>query len=145
MDGEPYTISGIIDRIDRRPDGTLRIIDYKSGVGDLDTAKALIDGKRLQLALYTLAAQQALALGTVSDGFYWFVPKAQPSRWSLATFEHPDAGSRGCGCSHRPSTRHADAAVARARQGHFTPRARPAAAARITAQQSFCWRYRPKD
>ena len=145
LDGEPYTISGIIDRIDRRPDGTLRIIDYKSGVGDLDTAKALIDGKRLQLALYALAAQQALALGTVSDGFYWFVPKAQPSRWSLATFEHPDTGAVGAGAAIDLATRHADAAVAGARQGHFTPRPPGSGCPDYCPAVAFCWRYRPKD
>ncbi|MBE2237341.1 MAG: PD-(D/E)XK nuclease family protein [Caldilineaceae bacterium] len=144
LDEEPYTISGIIDRIDRRPDGTLRIIDYKSGVGDLDTAKGFIDGRRLQLALYALAAEQALALGTVGDGFYWFVPKATPSKWSLATFVDPQSGATGPDAALDLATRHAHTAVAGARQGRFMPRPPDSGCPDYCPAVAFCWRYSAK-
>jgi hypothetical protein len=59
VDGEPFTITGKIDRIDEHPDGRRRVIDYKTS----DAAKhphqthtRLIDGQRqwvdLQLPLY---------------------------------------------------------------------------------------------
>ena len=144
LDGEPYTISGVVDRIDRMADGTLRVIDYKTGVTDYDTAKGFIDGKRLQLGLYALAAQQALALGAVGDGFYWFAHKARASKWSLAAFDDPDSGAIGPAAAIERATAHAHAAVAAARQGDFTPRAPDSGCPEYCPAVAFCWRYRPK-
>ena len=51
---EPYTISGRIDRADRLPDGTLEVIDYKSG-----KARSQKDvDKDEQLMIYALAAKE---------------------------------------------------------------------------------------
>jgi superfamily I DNA/RNA helicase/RecB family exonuclease len=47
----PHTMSGRIDRIDRRPDGTLELIDYKTGSA-MSYSDAATD---IQLALYDLA------------------------------------------------------------------------------------------
>jgi DNA helicase-2/ATP-dependent DNA helicase PcrA len=53
-----WMLNGIIDRIDRTPDGW-RIIDYKSG-------RALTRGRRdLQVALYALGAESALKLDPI--------------------------------------------------------------------------------
>ena len=139
---EPYTVSGVVDRIDRMDDGALRIIDYKSGVTDYDAVKGLIDGKRLQLGLYALAAQQALGLGTVGDGFYWFVHKARASRWSLATFEDPASGARGPAAAIALAVAHAHAAVHGARQGQFQPTPPAQGCPDYCPAAAFCWRYR---
>jgi RecB family exonuclease/superfamily I DNA/RNA helicase len=55
-------IQGRIDRIDRRADGSLAVVDYKSGGTPHPLADAL-EGRDLQLALYALAAEQALSGG----------------------------------------------------------------------------------
>ncbi|MCJ7436112.1 MAG: PD-(D/E)XK nuclease family protein, partial [Anaerolineales bacterium] len=55
-------LHGYIDRLDSAPDGSLRVIDYKSG-GAAITAIHLKEGRRLQLPIYALAARDALGLG----------------------------------------------------------------------------------
>lgn len=47
-------IGGRVDRIDRLPDGTLEIIDYKTGRNSIDEKQIR---NNLQLAIYTLAAK----------------------------------------------------------------------------------------
>ena len=71
VDGEPFTISGQIDRIDRHPEGRVRIIDYKTSDSAIKPEQAhrrrSDDGYTwvdLQLPLYTLLARQ---LAVVSD------------------------------------------------------------------------------
>jgi DNA helicase-2/ATP-dependent DNA helicase PcrA len=54
----PYLLRGKIDRIDKLPDGTVEIIDYKTGTPK-DELSA--DDKR-QLLLYQLAADRSLGL-----------------------------------------------------------------------------------
>ncbi len=76
---DSFKLRGYIDRVDQAPDGTIRIIDYKtSGPGDF-TLAAVRQGKKLQLPLYALAARDALGLGNPVDGFYWHVRDAQPA------------------------------------------------------------------
>jgi RecB family exonuclease/superfamily I DNA/RNA helicase len=144
LDGEPYTVSGVVDRVDRMADGTLRIIDYKTGVTDYDSVKGFVDGKRLQLGLYALAAEQALVLGEVGDGFYWFAHKVRASRWSLAEFEDPDTGAMGPAAAIERATAYAQAAVVAALQGDFTPRPPDTGCPEYCPAVAFCWRYRPK-
>lgn len=76
---------GKIDRVDRHPDGRIAVIDYKSGsafgfegVAGADAQERLDAGKRLQLPIYALAAEQALAPppGTEVQALYWFVSEA---------------------------------------------------------------------
>ncbi len=138
-----FTVSGVIDRIDRRPDGSLRIIDYKTGVSDYSNEKALVEGRRLQLALYALAAQDALAMGTVSDGFYWFVHKAC-SGWSMAEFQDPATAAAGPAAAIALARIHAVDAVSRARRGEFAPQPPALGCPDYCTAAAFCWRYRPK-
>ncbi len=53
-----YTIRGRIDRVDEKPDGSVEILDYKTG--NVRTQKDVDND--LQLALYALATQQELKL-----------------------------------------------------------------------------------
>ena len=139
-----FTVSGVIDRVDRRADGTLRIVDYKTGVSDYDNPRALVDGHRLQLALYALAAEQALLLGQVSDGFYWFAHKARSSSWSLAQFEDPATGAVGPAAAVELALSHAAAAVDGARRGEFAPQPPDLGCPDYCAAAAFCWHFRPK-
>ena len=54
-DGTSLRVRGRVDRVDRLRDGTLRLVDYKSGKSfELDTARGAFDGgRKLQLAVYS--------------------------------------------------------------------------------------------
>ncbi|NNJ12613.1 hypothetical protein EKD04_020000 [Chloroflexales bacterium ZM16-3] len=58
----PALIIGRIDRIDRAADGSLALIDYKSGSTPPNLGDTL-NGRDVQLTVYTLAAEQILAPG----------------------------------------------------------------------------------
>lgn len=72
FDLDGTTISGVIDRVDRRPDGCLRLVDYKTARHPMSQHEAQED---LQLALYALAAREVeelAALGEVAELAYLF-------------------------------------------------------------------------
>lgn len=82
-DGREVTFAGSVDRVDRTEDGRLLVIDYKTGKGygfdaipklSAMTPEAdLTDrGRKIQLTLYALAAEDALGAPT-DRAFYWFV------------------------------------------------------------------------
>ncbi|CAM9777358.1 unnamed protein product [Pylaiella littoralis] len=59
------SVTGIVDRLDRCSDGTLRVVDYKTGkVPDLKYSKAtnkrIMDEKFFQLQIYALLVERAL-------------------------------------------------------------------------------------
>jgi ATP-dependent helicase/nuclease subunit B len=59
--GEKISFQGKIDRIDLMPDGTYRIIDYKTGgSGNYKKGKPYRHGEQLQHALYAVALQKIL-------------------------------------------------------------------------------------
>jgi DNA helicase-2/ATP-dependent DNA helicase PcrA len=59
-------VAGRIDRVDRRPDGSVAIVDYKTGKArDQDNAD-----KSLQLSLYAIAAREKWGYGVGSLIFY---------------------------------------------------------------------------
>lgn len=58
--GTGFFLRGFIDRVDRSPDGSLRIVDYKSG-NTTFSASDLMKGLALQTVLYAVAAQTILA------------------------------------------------------------------------------------
>ncbi|MBI3299095.1 MAG: PD-(D/E)XK nuclease family protein [Elusimicrobia bacterium] len=56
----PHTVRGIVDRVDRRPDGTLEVIDYKTHLDLKDEAAAAQD---LQLRMYAWGLRACWGLG----------------------------------------------------------------------------------
>lgn len=76
-DGSAIRFRGIIDRVDASPDGQdVLVLDYKTGgsgrYSGLDN-DSIDKGQRLQLSIYSLAAQQALGPGVKVRAAYWFV------------------------------------------------------------------------
>jgi hypothetical protein len=82
VDGEPFVVSGRLDRVDRHPTGGARLLDYKSAEQSITPEQAHRAGKRgerrwidLQLPLYELMLRQrglgadvAIELGFVNLG-----------------------------------------------------------------------------
>ena len=135
---DAFRVRGYIDRVDRAPDGGLRIIDYKTGGPAAFTVKAVVEGKKLQLPLYALAAEQALGLGPVVDGFYWHVQHAEASKFTLAGFEG------GPAAAVETALAHAWAAVRGARAGQFGPHPPDGGCPDYCPAVAFCWHYRPR-
>ncbi|HMD44703.1 MAG TPA: PD-(D/E)XK nuclease family protein [Acidimicrobiales bacterium] len=74
-DGSRVDFKGIADRVDRGPDGSLNVLDYKTGSPrpyERIRDDPLDRGRRLQLPVYGLAAQARFGAGPVQSA-YWFV------------------------------------------------------------------------
>lgn len=87
----PHTVSGRIDRIDRRPDGTLELIDYKTGSA-MSHGEAEAD---IQLALYDLAFQHApelAELGRPGMASYLFLKGIGPRADGKRGYEPTEEG-----------------------------------------------------
>jgi ATP-dependent helicase/nuclease subunit B len=133
---DELAMSGIVDRIDVGPDGGIRVIDYKTA-GKADYAKrALEQGVKLQVALYALAARDAMGLGEPVDGFYWHVRQAEPSGLQLAKY-----GS-GPQDALDAATEHAWRIAAGIRSGAFAPVPPRGGCPAYCPAASFCWWYR---
>lgn len=140
QDGEDkLQLRGFIDRVDRRPDGSIRIIDYKSGSKTAYTRTAFSLGKKLQLPLYALAAQETLGLGVVTDGFYWHFQQAEASSFKL------DKAEGGVDGAIETAIHHAWAAVHHIRSGQFTPKPPDTGCPTYCPAAAFCWQYTPKS
>jgi ATP-dependent helicase/nuclease subunit B len=72
-DGRTLRVSGKIDRIDERPDGTLVLRDYKTGKAPTDPGFLFRGGQQLQMSFYLLAAERILPGRTVGDAFLDYV------------------------------------------------------------------------
>jgi RecB family exonuclease len=72
-DGRALRVSGKIDRIDRKPDGSLLVRDYKTGRAPFDKGGVFRGGKNLQIPFYILAAERILPGSTVSEAFLDYV------------------------------------------------------------------------
>jgi RecB family exonuclease len=128
-------LHGYIDRLDAALDGSLRVIDYKSG-GATISAAHLKDGRRLQLPIYALAARDALGLGEVSSGFYWHIQSAKASSLKLEKFEG------GVDAAFATAVAHVGKHVNSIRAGHFEPKPPAEGCPFYCPAVGFCWRYK---
>ncbi len=72
-DGRVLKVIGKIDRIDRHPDGSLRLRDYKTGKAPRDDGGFFRGGKQLQIPFYVLAARQLIPDAPVTEAFLDYV------------------------------------------------------------------------
>ena len=87
-DGRRLRFKGAIDRVDRADDGSLLVIDYKTGKGlgyrAVDNDR-LDRGRKLQLPIYADAARRALAADEDPpppvEAYYWFVEQGGKKAW----------------------------------------------------------------
>ncbi len=74
--GHVLLVGGKVDRIDRRPDGSLAVLDYKTGKSEryrgLSEENPHGGGQWLQLYLYALAAESAFPTDLPVWSAYWF-------------------------------------------------------------------------
>jgi RecB family exonuclease len=131
--GDSFRLRGFIDRVDRADGEGVRIIDYKTSGPSGYKERAVREGKKLQLPLYALAAEEALGLGEVVDGFYWHVGHAEPSGFTLARFGPREAIETAVG--------YAWESVRGARRGMFVPEPPEGGCPRYCPAAGFCWRY----
>ncbi len=83
VEEQNVSLRGRIDRVDRQPDGTLAVWDYKTGgLSSFDEGDPLKDGAQLQWALYAYVLE-ALTGETVGTSGYYF-PTAQEMGARLA-------------------------------------------------------------
>ncbi|MCP4534740.1 MAG: PD-(D/E)XK nuclease family protein, partial [Delftia sp.] len=132
---DAFRLRGFIDRVDRAPDGRVRVIDYKTAGPSRFGKRAVREGKKLQLPLYALGARDALGLGEPSDGFYWHVRHAEASAFTLAGFGPEEA--------MRTAVEHAWEAIRAARRGHFVPHPPDDGCPSYCPALGACWHYRP--
>jgi ATP-dependent helicase/nuclease subunit B len=139
---DAFRMRGLIDRVDRAPDGRVRIVDYKTGGPWSFKANAFAEGKKLQLPLYALAAREALGLGEIADGYYWHVrhaawhlEKARSQAWvSLAKMGVDEAIAR--------AMVYVWETLRSVRQGWFAPQAPADGCPDYCPAAGFCWHYR---
>jgi len=130
-------LHGVIDRVDRTPDGRVRVIDYKSGGPSPYSLQAVLEGKKLQLPIYALAARDALGLGEPVEGFYWHIRQARRGSFHLSAGDGPDALMQA-------TAFHAWEAVEGVRAGRFAPRPPDDGCPPWCPAASFCWHLRPR-
>jgi RecB family exonuclease len=144
IDGKTVRVRGMIDRLDRKEDGGLRVIDYKTGSGRL-SVRELDEGRRIQLPLYALAAQDALDLGKVVEGFYWAILAAKRSSLRLSNYRAPEeAGGTGPEAAYDTARRHISRIVDGVQTGRFEPVPPPGGCPSYCPAAAWCWRYQPQ-
>ncbi len=131
-----FRLRGIVDRVDCNAAGELRVIDYKSGgtIGYRDLA----EGRRIQLALYARAVEQALAAGPVVSGFYWQIRQARRSSLAFEALEG------GAAWAMARAAEWAWVAIEGARAGRFSPQPGSQGCPSYCLGREFCWRYAPR-
>lgn len=136
VDGTTIRVHGLIDRVDRTPCGGVRVIDYKTAGKNDYTRRSVLEGRKLQLPLYALAARDALGLGEPVEGFYWHVRQAERSPVTLGGL---DGGPQA---AIDAAVRAAAQAVLSVRAGHFPPSPPRQGCPGYCAAVEFCWHYR---
>lgn len=141
---ERIRVRGFIDRVDRNEAGELRVVDYKTGSSHLGS-RDLIEGRRLQLPIYALAADEALGLGDPTEGLYWAILKAEAGSLRLSRFQPKRDDSTIVGPSAAISImkRYVKEYVGAIRQGKFPPIPPRDGCPDYCAAAAWCWRYSP--
>ena len=146
IDGEPVLIRGVIDRVDVNPDGQLRVLDYKTGSSHL-APQDLIEGRRLQLPLYAMAARDALGLGEPVEGLYWAILAERAGSLRLSRFSHEAAAAvyRGPDGAAQVALHHVGRILAGVRSGIFLPKPPRGGCPSYCPAAAWCWRYAPSQ
>jgi RecB family exonuclease len=143
LGGSRVHVRGVIDRVDRRPDGSLRVIDYKTGVGNL-SPRDLNQGRRIQLPIYSLAAQETLELGRVVEGFYWSILAGKRGTLRLSQYQAPEpTDGHGPPAAYATARGHVRRIVEGIRAGDFRPIPPPGGCPNYCPAAAWCWRYQP--
>ena len=140
LGSEKIFIRGAIDRVDRNSSGEIRVIDYKSGGSNLSKSD-LKNGNRLQISIYAKAAQNALHLGTTTEGFYWVINSAKPSSIKLSKAKHEDL--TGPQAAYVYLLESLERTVPGVRAGEFPPKVPKGGCPSYCPAASWCWRYQP--
>ncbi len=140
--GEFFFLRGFIDRVDINETGKIRIIDYKTSASYGFTHQAVREGKKLQLPLYALAAQSALKLGMIQEGFYFHVRSAETSGFKLSSFKIN--GKKGPLAAMENAVGISWKAVRAVQDGSFEPKTPDNGCPDYCPAADFCWHYRPK-
>jgi ATP-dependent helicase/DNAse subunit B len=136
--GGEIRLHGVVDRVDVNSSGELRVIDYKSGGSHL-TPRDLIEGQRLQLPIYAMAANQALGLGEPVEGFYWKLFQKAQSSLKLSSFEYE--GGVGSQTAFSLAASYIEATVSGIREGRFSPTAPRDGCPDWCTAAAWCWHY----
>ncbi len=141
VEGEgTYHLRGLIDRVDINDQGNLRIIDYKTSSPFGFDNQAVREGKKLQLPLYALAAQNGLQLGDVQEGFYFHVRSAQASSFKMSTFRND--GQWGSQVAINNAIIKGWQAVKSIKKGKFPPCPPGKGCPGYCPAVDFCWHYK---
>lgn len=135
---EKIRMRGVIDRLDKNAEGQLRVVDYKTGSSHLAKGD-LINGRRLQLPLYALAAREALKLGEPVDGMYWMILAAKAGSLKLENFESDDGD--GFDATVDIVKKHLLRIVTGIRSGEFPPIPPKGGCPAYCPAAQWCWRY----
>ena len=134
-------LHGVIDRVDINRQGQIRVIDYKAGSSHL-AKEDLINGTRLQLPLYAMAARDALNFGQPVEGFYWALMAQKKSALQLSRFEFDDfSGVEG---AFLVLTQHLENAMDGIMRADFHPKRPLGGCPDYCPARLWCWRYNPE-
>ena len=139
-DGQTILLHGVVDRIDRDSAGRLRIVDYKTGSSHQGN-QDLLQGRRLQLPLYAMAAQSALGWGEVKEGLYWGLLKGEAGPLKLSTFKRGE--ERGLQAAVDVALEHLGRIMHGIRQAQFPPAPPKGGCSEYCPASAWCWRYKP--
>jgi RecB family exonuclease len=134
---ERVLVRGIIDRVDKNSRGDIRVIDYKSGSGNLSKSD-LKSGRRLQITIYAQAAQ---CFGNVVDGFYWVINGKQNPFLQLSKFMSEEL--KGLDAAYEVLQTHLETTVLGVRAGKFPPKPPKGGCPSYCPAVGWCWRYQP--
>jgi ATP-dependent helicase/DNAse subunit B len=135
--GRRLRLRGYIDRVDVDDTGRVRVVDYKSSNTPI-ASRALADGKRIQLALYGLAARDVIGLGQPVAGMYWHIGSAKPSTLRL---EKQDGGVEA---ALETAASYALSYAEAIQRGRFAPEPPDGGCPAWCPAADFCWRYTPR-